>query len=109
MNFNHKEIKQFQIIETTGRLDVTHAPLFEKEVQKYIDDGHKKLIIDMNGVDYISSAGLRSILISAKAIKKIQGEIRFCDLTEIVEEVFTISGFKSMFKIFDSVTAATDD
>ena len=109
MDFNHKELDYFHIIKLSGRLDVTHSPEFELEVQQQIDKGNHQLVIDMSGVDYISSAGLRAILVSAKTVKKLQGEIRFCCLSDLVAEVFTISGFQSMFKIFDTVSAATSE
>jgi len=109
MNFTHKELNSFHVVELYGRLDVTHSPEFERELQQQFDQGHHRLVIDMSGVDYISSAGLRAILVSAKTIKKLQGEIRFCGLIDLVAEVFTISGFQSMFKIFDTISAATSE
>ena len=62
----------------------------------------------MAGVDYVNSTGLRSILAAAKAVRNLKGELQFCSLTGIVDEVFNISGFKSMFKIFESISAAAN-
>ena len=59
-------------------------------------------------LDYISSAGLRVLLASAKQLKPDGGEIRICNLNEVVKEVFDISGFVTIFKVFGSETEALD-
>ncbi len=57
---------------------------------------------------YISSAGLRVLLAAAKQLKTADGELRICDLNEVVKEVFDISGFSTIFKIFENETEALD-
>lgn len=89
----------------SGRMDVMTTANFEKECQQVIDDGEKKLVIDLAGLKYISSAGLRGILSSAKKLKAVGGTIHFCGLTGMVEEVFLVSGLGSIF----TVTATPDE
>lgn len=88
-----------------GRLDVMTATDFENECLQAINDGVKKLVIDLTGLEYISSAGLRGILSSAKKMKAGGGSIQFCGLTGMVEEVFVVSGLGSIF----TVTATSDE
>ncbi len=107
MEFKHDQKEQYHILQVSGRFDINTAAEFEAEIQKCISDGHNHIVVDLSDLEYISSAGLRSILIGAKSVKAAQGEMRFCSMSGMVEEVFTVSGFKSMFKIFDSVSAAT--
>lgn len=93
------------LLVVNGRLDVMTATDFEKECQGLIDDGVKKLVIDLSALEYISSAGLRAILSSAKKIKAAGGSIIFCGLAGMVEEVFLVSGLGSIFV----VTATSDE
>jgi len=93
------------LFTVNGRLDVMTAADFEKECQQAIDDGVKKLVIDLTELEYISSAGLRGILSSAKKLKAVGGAITFCGLTGMVEEVFLVSGLGSIF----TVTATSDE
>jgi anti-sigma B factor antagonist len=62
--------------------------------------------MDLGGVDYISSAGFRTILVLARKINGSGGQIRFCGLKGMVQEVFSISGFNSLFPVFPSLTEA---
>ncbi|MDD3978369.1 MAG: STAS domain-containing protein, partial [Methanomicrobium sp.] len=92
-----------------GRIDAITAPEFEKSMSELISKGENNLIINFSGLEYISSAGLRSILATAKRIKAEGGKILFAGLQGPVEEVFKISGFYSIFNIFDSETAALNN
>ena len=103
--FTTKE-KSNLVIEVKGRLDAVTSPKLEEECQGLIDQGEKAIIMDLGGVDYISSAGLRTILILARKLNGSGGQIRFCGLRGMVQEVFSISGFNTLFPIFPSVTEA---
>ena len=94
------------VLEIQGRIDALTSPKLEEECQSRIDQGEKTFILDLGGVEYISSAGLRTILILARRLSSLEGQIRFCGLHGMVEEVFSISGFNSLFPIFPSVTEA---
>jgi|YNPNPStandDraft_1061719.scaffolds.fasta_scaffold00174_5 anti-sigma B factor antagonist len=97
------------IVTLGGRMDAATAPDFEKQCAALIQAGEKLLVIDMAGLAYISSAGLRSILAAAKTLKAQQGDIRFCNLQGMVSEVFSISGFSSMFAIHETLDRALAD
>ncbi len=91
------------IVKVKGRMDSATASEFEKACNKWIDAGENSFVIDFGELEYISSAGLRSILVVAKRLKSSAGKICFCALTRMVKEVFTITGFSSMFCIHDSL------
>jgi anti-anti-sigma factor len=93
-------------VEIKGRIDAVNSSKLEEECQGRIDQGEKALILDLGGVEYISSAGLRTILILARRINSLEGKIRFCGLRGMVKEVFSISGFNSIFPVFPSITEA---
>ena len=99
MQFESAKQGKAVVIKAKGRMDAASAPEFEAECGRFIDQGETLLAVDQGGVEYLSSAGLRSILATAKRLKARQGEIRFCGLTGMVQEVFSVSGFSSMFQV----------
>lgn len=106
MEFDSGKQGNAVVVKVKGRMDAVSAPEFEAECGNWVDAGEKTLIVDLGGLEYISSAGLRSILAAAKKIKATQGSISFCNLLGMVREVFSISGFASMFPIHDSLEEA---
>jgi len=108
MEITTRKEKNSAVVSVSGRIDAITAPDFEKSLDGLITAGEKSIVINLSGLGYISSAGLRSILSSAKKLKALSGEIMFTGLQGPVEEVFQISGFKSIFKIFSSEAEALD-
>ena len=103
--FTSKE-NEHLVLEVNGRLDAVTSPKLEEEGLAWIDRGETAMVVDLGGVDYISSAGLRTILILARKLNDLGGKIRFCGLKGMVREVFSISGFNSLFPVFPSLTEA---
>ena len=85
------------IIEIVGRLDTTTAPALEKTINEDVADA-KNLVLDLKGLEYISSAGLRVLLSAQKKMQKI-GEMKVCNVCESVMEVFEITGFADILTI----------
>jgi len=108
MEITTRKEKNSAVVSVSGRIDAITAPDLEKSLEGLITAGEKSILINLSGLGYISSAGLRSILSSAKKLKALSGEIMFTGLQGPVEEVFQISGFKSIFKIFSSEAEALD-
>lgn len=106
MEINVRKEKNISIVSVTERMDAVTTPEFEKSMSDLISKGEKTFLINFSALDYISSAGLRSILTIAKRLKGENGEILFSGLKGTVEEVFKISGFYSILKIFESEEAA---
>ncbi len=90
------------VVSVKGRIDAVTAPDFEKGLMALMADGDCIQILNFGGLEYISSAGLRSILSSAKQLKAKDGKLLFADLKGPVKDVFKISGFGSIFKIYDT-------
>jgi anti-sigma B factor antagonist len=94
------------VISVSGRLDFITASEFEQECNTLITAGENHLVINFEELSYISSAGLRSILRTAKTLKQNQGTIAICGLRDMVEKVFTISGFLTYLPVFSSTDEA---
>ncbi|MFO7721862.1 MAG: STAS domain-containing protein [Bacteroidales bacterium] len=88
-----------EIVELSGRIDATNSGELEKALTKSIEGGASKLLIDLENLEYISSSGLRVFLLIAKMLEK-KGKIALCKMQSQVEQIFTISGFNTIFPIF---------
>jgi anti-anti-sigma factor len=108
MEVSSKEEKGALIVNITGRVDAVTAPDLEKQLSDLVDTGKNILVTNLGDLEYISSAGLRVILSTAKKLKAAQGDLILVGLHGTVKEVFEISGFISIFKVFDTVEAALD-
>lgn len=87
-------------VSVNGKMDAVTAPDFEIALSGMIAQGDLKFLVDLSGLEYISSAGLRAILVVAKALREREGEMLFVGLQDHVHDVFRISGFYSIFRIF---------
>lgn len=94
------------IVSVTGKMDAVTAPDYEQSLRQLMAEGEKTFVNDFAGLVYISSAGLRSILATAKALKAVEGRLLFSGVTGPVKDVFEISGFGSLFQVHDSPDAA---
>ena len=106
MEITSREVEDKTVASVNGRLDAVSAPEFQNQLLALVDQGAKELLLDFAGVDYISSAGLRSILVVAKKLRTGQGMLSVAMLQDTVKEVFEISGFNSILPVFDTVEAA---
>ena len=107
MELTHTKNGNALVVAVKGRMDAVTAPDFENGFAELMQDGEKLYVVDLTNLEYISSAGLRSVLSIAKKIKAAQAEIRFFGLQGMVKEVFAISGFSAMFPIKNSLEEAT--
>ena len=84
-------------VSVKGRLDTNTSPLLEKVVNE-IDETTKDLIIDMEGLEYVSSAGLRVLLAAQKKMNKV-GTMKVINVCDAIMEVFEITGFADILVI----------
>lgn len=89
-----------------GRLDATTSPGLQEKLLAMVETGDRKVVLDFSSLEYVSSAGLRVILIVAKKLKVAGGRLALCGLKPHIREVFDISGFSSMLAIFATADEA---
>ena len=97
MTIEIKKNQEETIIEIVGRLDTITAPALDKTIHEDIGDT-KKLVLDVKGLEYISSAGLRVLLGAQKKMQKI-GSMKVVHVCEEVMEVFEMTGFADILVI----------
>ena len=93
------------LIHLNGRLDASSAATAEQEIFALLER-HSRVVVDFSALEYISSAGLRVLLLVAKKIQGRAGVLLLASMHPAVQEVFDISGFSAIFKIFPDVTGA---
>ena len=90
------------ILRLKGRLDAVSASPTEKKVFDCISEGKSKLLLDMSGVAYLSSAGMRMLLSTTKKIKSLDGKLVLCSITQNVMDVLKMSGFDHVLDIVET-------
>lgn len=101
-----REVQGCLVVGAEGRLDISNSGQFEKDCLEWISKGHKVLVLDFSQLEYISSAGLRSILSAAKKAAAAGGSLSLCGLSGLVEEVVTVSGFDNILMVYADVGQA---
>ncbi len=89
---------QALIIAPQGRLDSMTAPAFEKQLMEHLAS-HSNLVLDFSSLDFISSAGLRVLLMAAKRIGRDNGRFILCEVSQPIRDVLEISGFLGMIEV----------
>ena len=105
MEVTVKEVNEVSVLSFEGNLDTNTAPQAQEQIDQLIDGGSSRILINFNELNYISSAGLRVLLATAKKLKAASGDLKICGLNQTVQEVFDISGFSSIL----SVVATEED
>jgi anti-sigma B factor antagonist len=100
MKLTDRQQGEVTVIGVEGRLDANNSSSLESKFLQLVEQGNSRFIFDFIGLEYVSSAGLRSILVAAKKIKTIKGSLALIQMNENVKEVFDMSGFSTIFSIY---------
>ena len=90
------------VIAVNGRVDTSTAPELEQAINREIDAGNRKILLNFSGVTYISSGGLRVLLATAKKLKNPGDKFGICSLAPEVMKILKLAGFTSIFTIYSS-------
>ena len=102
-----KQYKRVDLIEVSGRIDSSTAPQLEQALQKAIDDGHYRIVVDLSETDFMSSAGLRALLSALKQVRRFnRGDLRLANPTERVHKALDLAGLFEVFKVYDNTVDA---
>ena len=97
LNINVKSEGEKLTVKLEGRLDTTTSPELESELDMNLD-GIKELVFDFNGLEYLSSAGLR-VLLNAQKTMNQQGEMKVTGVSDAVKEIFDVTGFSDILTV----------
>ena len=106
MTLSYDRNDGFLVAEAEGRLDGSNAGEFQANLDGAIDDGDKAVVLDFTQVTYISSAGLRVVLMIAKKLERQNAKFAICGLSAPMREIFQISGFDRIIDIHEALDDA---
>ncbi len=106
MDINAERDGTTVVAKPAGRLDGSNAGDFQEALDAAIEESDRALILDFQDIAYISSAGLRVILLTARTLQGNGGAMALCSLDAPIREVFAISGFDTIIPIHDTRDAA---
>ena len=102
MEMLQREVNGILILSPKGNLDFNHATSFQETAALLIEKGAKKVLIDFSELSFISSAGLRVLIVLTKLLQQKNGTLALSSMNEQISEVFSISGFHKLFSIYSS-------
>lgn len=103
---NRNDRDNVSVLLLSGFLDAHTTPQFEEGLQALIKEKRYKIIVNLNSLDYISSAGLGVFMGFIEEIREQGGDIKLSNLSEKVFKVFDLLGFPALFEIFDEEDTA---
>ena len=106
MKTNVRQETNSTVIDVNGSVDALTAPELSKTLLDQIADGHANLVVNLIGVEFMSSAGLRSLLGAVKEARSKGGDLRIASATPGVDKVLRMSGFHNIAKVFPSQAEA---
>jgi len=106
MEIHQTDVQSSVILTLIGRLDTLTSPNLDTHIKQLISQGNYKFILDFSKLDYISSSGLRVLLILQKQLKPLEGKSILVNLKPDIKHIFDISGFSIIFKFSSSIENA---
>jgi anti-anti-sigma factor len=106
MDISTTEVSNVTVVTVSGRVDSATAPELETALKQLVDSDKNRLVLDLAGVDYMSSAGLRAMVSTLKSVKRGNGDLRLANPSSRVAEVLRLAGLTSIFSIYASQSEA---
>lgn len=109
MNASFRRYASAAVLRVSGRLDQDTCEGFRAQLMKHVDDAAREggsVVLDLSGLEYISSAGLRSLMLASREAKAQHARICVAELQPMVAEIFEISHFNLVFQVFPTVRDA---
>ena len=112
MEITHKRLNRVDVLTIVGRMDAANAPQLKQEIDSLFNQGRYRIVLDLAGLEYIASPGLRVLIEARKRARdwKITdlegGDVRIANLPPRIKEVFDLTGFTSLFEIYPDTLEA---
>jgi len=107
MEITAKQFKSCDMLEINGRVDSSTAPQLSEALEAVTGGGRYKIVLEMSGLEYMSSAGFRALLSSQRVCKRYnRGEIVLASVPDRVQEALELAGFTELFKTFPGAVEA---
>ena len=95
------------VVDARGRLTLgRETEALRTRIKELVESGHKRIVLDLSGVDYIDSAGLGVLVAGAASVRKAAGELKLANLTERVRGLMQITRLSTLFEVYDNLEKA---
>jgi anti-anti-sigma factor len=108
MDITHEKEGEIAIIKINGLLDAATAPVADKTIKMILEGSCLQMLFDFSALNYLGSGGLRIILGAIKELRRKEGQVVLCSLSNFVKEIFLVSGFNSVVPIATSVESGIE-
>jgi len=102
MEITEEKTDRCVIIGISGRLDTTNYSRLENKLMELIESSQDQILVECSALDYVSSSGLRVLLMALKKITLMKGKFVLCGLQRNIREIFEVSGFTNIFEVYSS-------
>jgi anti-anti-sigma factor len=102
MEIRTRRANDVLIVDMVGRLDSRAVGPASTELNQIAQAGHGKLVLNIHGLEYATSAGLRAILVAARLVQVHGGALKICDANTAVKQVMELSGVSSVLHLYDT-------
>jgi anti-sigma B factor antagonist len=107
MEIATKQFKHSDVVTVKGRVDSSTAPKLSEALDAIINAGRYKIVIDMESLEYMSSAGFRALIAAQRNCKHFnRGEVVLANVPDNINTSLELAGFTTLFKIFKDLTSA---
>lgn len=107
MEITTKQFKNCDLVTVKGRIDSSTAPQLTETLEGITGGGRYKVVLEMAGLEFMSSAGFRALLASQRVCKRYnRGEIVLAVVPERVQEALELAGFTELFKTYEDTVEA---
>jgi anti-sigma B factor antagonist len=107
METTTKQYKHCDVVTVKGRVDSSTAPKLAEALDAIVKAGRYKIVIDMEGLEYMSSAGFRTLIATQRTCKHFnRGEVVLANVPDNITTSLELAGFNTLFKIFSDLTSA---
>lgn len=112
MEISHRRLHRADVLAVSGRMQAPESAQLQERINQLFNEGRYRLLLDLNGLEYISSPGLRVLIEARKRAREWKlteferGDVRIVHLPPRIKEVFNLTGFTSLFQIYDDMVEA---
>ena len=101
-----ESMKRVELVTVAGRIDSSNAPQLDEALKGLMNNGRHKLVLELSGVNYMSSAALRALVSAVRECKSHRGNVKLANISDRVSEVLKLAGLDAIFEVYDNQTAA---
>jgi anti-sigma B factor antagonist len=106
LSISVESFKRVDLVTLAGRVDSNSASQLDSTLKSLLENGRYKIVLELSGVSYLSSAGLRAMVSAVRESKKHRGDVRLANVSGRVDEVLKLAGLNAIFQVYEDKTSA---